>query len=109
MKDLQRISMDHPKLKFGTTMDAIGVYSAEIDCIQFLNDAFDIMTRNRIPWLNALTYLTLWFPVFAERLFVPEVFEDDVVGPEGAAWSGVGPVGGLRPALDGLRHLLDPQ
>ena len=58
MKDLQRIPMDHPKLKFGTSMDAIGVYSAEIDCIQYLNDAFDIMRRNQIPWLNALTYLT---------------------------------------------------
>ena len=58
MKDLQCIPMDHKKLKFGTTMDAIGVYSAEIDCIQFLNDAFDIMRRNQIPWLNALTYLT---------------------------------------------------
>ena len=57
--------------------------------------------------------IALWFPVFAERLFMPEVFlevfEDDVVGPEGAAGSGVGPVGGLRPALDGLRHLVDPQ
>ena len=53
--------------------------------------------------------IALWFPVFAERLFVPEVFEDDVVGPEGAAGLDVGPVGGLRPALDGLRHLLDPQ
>ena len=53
--------------------------------------------------------IALWFPVFAEPLFVPEVFEDEVVGPEGAAGSGVGPVGGLRPALDGLRHLLDPQ
>ena len=58
MKDLQRIPMDHPKLKFGTSMDAIGVYSAEIDCIQYLNDCFDIMRRNQIPWLNALTYLT---------------------------------------------------
>ena len=58
MKDLQRIPMDHKKLKFGITMDVIGVYSAEIDCIQFLNDAFDIMRRNQIPWLNALTYLT---------------------------------------------------
>ena len=53
--------------------------------------------------------IVLWVPIFAERLFVFEVFEDDVVGPEGAAGSGVGPVGGLRPALDGLRHLLDPQ
>ena len=58
MKDLQHIPMDHPKLKFGTTMNAFGVYSAEIDCIRFLNDAFDIMRRNLIPWLNALTYLT---------------------------------------------------
>ena len=48
--------------------------------------------------------IALWFPVFAERLFVPEVFEYDVVGFEGAAGSGFGPVGGLRPALDGLRH-----
>ena len=39
-------------------MDAIGIYSAEIDCIQFLNDAFDLMRRNQISWLNALTYLT---------------------------------------------------
>ena len=59
MKDLKRIPMDHPKLKFGITMDAIGVYSAEIDCIQFLNDAFDIMRRNQIPWLNALIKVTI--------------------------------------------------
>ena len=48
MKDLQRIPMDHPKLKYGTTMDDIGVYSAEIDCIEFLNDAFDIMRTKRL-------------------------------------------------------------
>ena len=48
MKDLQRIPVDHKKLKFGTTMDAIGVYSAEIDCIEFLNDAFDIMRTKRL-------------------------------------------------------------
>ena len=53
--------------------------------------------------------IALWFPVFAERLFVPEIFEDDVVGPEGAAGLDAGPVGGLRPALDGLGNLLDPQ
>ena len=48
MKDLQRIPMDYPKLKFGTTMDAIGVYSAEIDCIEFLNDAFDTMRTKKL-------------------------------------------------------------
>ena len=53
--------------------------------------------------------IALWFPVFVERLFVPEVFEDDVGGPEGVVGSSVGPVCGLRPALDGLRHLLHPQ
>ena len=49
MKDLQRISMDNPKLNFGTTMDVIGTYFAQTDCIQFLNDAFDMMRRNQIP------------------------------------------------------------
>ena len=39
-------------------MDAVGIYSAKLYCIHFLKDAFDIMRRNQIPWLNALTYLT---------------------------------------------------
>ena len=53
--------------------------------------------------------IALWVPALVERLLVPEVPEDEVVGPEDATWSGGGSVGGLWLALNGLRHLLDPQ
>ena len=50
MKDLQRIPMDHPKLKFGTSMDAIDAYSAEIDCFRYHETKSDSMVkRTNIP------------------------------------------------------------